>query len=96
MTERQRDIVKTSVGAGPHRKVVLSSRISNDDVKGSEDAAIPVPSLEFGNLALRNAELLLSRIKMDPSGEGIRQNSRFNKYIHYLLLGYRKSGKRRD
>lgn len=33
LSERQRDIVERSFGLGPNRKIVLASRISNDDCK---------------------------------------------------------------
>lgn len=36
----------------------------------SENAAIPVPTLEFAALALRNADYLLSRLTVPNSGEG--------------------------
>ena len=35
----------------------------------SENAAIPVPSLDFAALALRNAELLLSRLTVTNNVE---------------------------
>nr|CAH0105268.1 unnamed protein product [Daphnia galeata] len=71
LTERQREIVKATAGFGSHRKVVMSSRISNDDCKSSENAAIPVPTLEFGTLALRNAELLLNKLTIPNSTEDL-------------------------
>lgn len=33
LSERQQDIVERSYGLGPHRKILLASRISNDDCK---------------------------------------------------------------
>ncbi|XP_046649723.1 CCR4-NOT transcription complex subunit 10-like [Daphnia pulicaria] len=71
LTERQREIVKATAGFGSHRKVILSSRISNDNCKSSENAAIPVPTLEFGTLALRNAELLLNKLTIPNSTEDV-------------------------
>lgn len=75
LSERQHDIVERSFGLGPHRKIVLASRISNDDCKSSENAAIPVPTLEFAALALRNAEFLLSRLTLPNDTEGITEKT---------------------
>ena len=36
----------------------------------SENAAIPVPTMEFAALALRNAELLLNRLTVPNQPEG--------------------------
>lgn len=41
-------------------------------VDSSENAAIPVPTLEFGTLALRNAELLLNKLIIPSGAEGKR------------------------
>ena len=70
LTERQREIVHSTAGFASHRKVILSPRISNDNCKSSENAAIPVPTLEFSTLALRNAEILLNRLTIPNSTEG--------------------------
>jgi hypothetical protein len=46
-------------------------KISLRCAASSENAAIPVPTLEFGTLALRNAELLLNKLTVPNSTEGI-------------------------
>ncbi|XP_076325129.1 CCR4-NOT transcription complex subunit 10 isoform X1 [Tachypleus tridentatus] len=61
LKERQKDMIRGSVGSGPHRKIIMSPFISNDNklsVQG-QSSAIPMPTLEFASLCLRNALILI-------------------------------------
>lgn len=56
----KRGIVKSVLGSGQHRKVVLSPGVSEKKYSNDmKSAAIPVASLEFGSLCLCNALSLL-------------------------------------
>ncbi|XP_063221594.1 CCR4-NOT transcription complex subunit 10 isoform X2 [Bacillus rossius redtenbacheri] len=59
--ERKKELVRSVVGSGPHRKVVLSPCLSQDTRYSCEGQsyAVPVATLEFATLCLRNALLLL-------------------------------------
>uniref|UniRef100_UPI00358FC8C4 CCR4-NOT transcription complex subunit 10 isoform X2 n=1 Tax=Myxine glutinosa TaxID=7769 RepID=UPI00358FC8C4 len=59
--DREKKVVKSIVGRGLHRKLILASHVTNN-IKSNSDAqssAIPVASLEFAGLCLRNSLLLL-------------------------------------
>uniref|UniRef100_A0A8D8VMR5 CCR4-NOT transcription complex subunit 10 n=2 Tax=Cacopsylla melanoneura TaxID=428564 RepID=A0A8D8VMR5_9HEMI len=62
INERKKDIILNTIGSGAHRKIVLNQDIFNN-IKYSceaESYAIPVASLEFASLCLRNALVLCS------------------------------------
>ncbi|PSN45792.1 CCR4-NOT transcription complex subunit 10 [Blattella germanica] len=58
---RRKDLVQGVVGTGTHRKIILNSQLSRDTKYCCEGVsyAIPVATLEFASLCLRNALLLL-------------------------------------
>uniref|UniRef100_A0A8C4R381 CCR4-NOT transcription complex subunit 10 n=1 Tax=Eptatretus burgeri TaxID=7764 RepID=A0A8C4R381_EPTBU len=59
--DREKKVVKSIVGRGLHRKLILASHVTHN-IKSNSDAqssAIPVASLEFAGLCLRNSLLLL-------------------------------------
>lgn len=60
LKDRKRHMVSGTAGAGPHRKIVLAPGISSDrHAAAIGSAAIPVPTLEFAALCLRNVLQLL-------------------------------------
>ncbi|XP_046397199.1 CCR4-NOT transcription complex subunit 10 [Ischnura elegans] len=61
LSARRKDLVQGVVGAPPHRKVVLTSHLNKDDKYScdGQSSAIPVPSLEFASLCLRNSLQLI-------------------------------------
>ncbi|XP_050027992.1 CCR4-NOT transcription complex subunit 10 [Dermacentor andersoni] len=64
LKDRKRYMVSGTAGAGPHRKIILAPSISSDRRAAAiGSAAIPVPTLEFAALCLRNVLQLLP----DPS-----------------------------
>ncbi|GLH02442.1 CCR4-NOT transcription complex subunit 10 [Gryllus bimaculatus] len=58
---RRKDLTQIIIGSGLHRKVILTSQLSNDSKYNCEGQsyAIPVATIEFAGLCLRNALLLL-------------------------------------
>lgn len=58
---RRNDLVQKVVGAGGHRKVILSDGLNHDSRYSHEGQsyAIPVATVEFASLCVRNALLLL-------------------------------------
>lgn len=67
--KRQKEIVDKVVGSGKHRKVILTSHLSKDTKYSTESQsyAVPVATLEFASLCLRNAYLLLpSEVIISP------------------------------
>ncbi|XP_069676719.1 CCR4-NOT transcription complex subunit 10-like isoform X2 [Periplaneta americana] len=58
---RRKDLVQGVVGAGSHRKIILTPQLSKDTKYSCEGQsfAIPVATVEFASLCLRNALLLL-------------------------------------
>ncbi|XP_069676638.1 CCR4-NOT transcription complex subunit 10-like isoform X1 [Periplaneta americana] len=58
---RRKDLVQGVVGAGSHRKINLTPQLSKDTKYSCEGQsfAIPVATVEFASLCLRNALLLL-------------------------------------
>uniref|UniRef100_A0A8C2CIE2 CCR4-NOT transcription complex subunit 10 n=1 Tax=Cyprinus carpio TaxID=7962 RepID=A0A8C2CIE2_CYPCA len=54
----KKGIVQAVVGQGYHRKIVLASQVIQSNSEG-QSAAIPVASMEFAAICLRNALLLL-------------------------------------
>lgn len=65
---KRKDLVQGIVGSGVHRKVILNPQMYKDS-KGSclQSYAIPVASLEFGSLCLRNALHLLPTASADQN-----------------------------
>lgn len=63
LKDRKRYMVRGTAGAGPHRKIVLAPSIGTDrymlPVGSDHSAAMPVPTLEFAALCLRNVLQLL-------------------------------------
>lgn len=60
----KRSIIQGTIGVGMHRKICLTTRITDHNKKKSEmhpesDAAFPEPTLEFARLCLRNALTIL-------------------------------------
>ncbi|XP_047217693.1 CCR4-NOT transcription complex subunit 10 isoform X2 [Girardinichthys multiradiatus] len=56
----KKGIVQSVIGTGYHRKIVLASQSSqNTNYSEGQSAAIPVASMEFAAICLRNALLLL-------------------------------------
>ncbi|GFG36368.1 hypothetical protein Cfor_01996 [Coptotermes formosanus] len=58
---RRKDLVQGVVGTGTHRKIILTPQLSRDTKYSCEGQsyAIPVATVEFASLCLRNALLLL-------------------------------------
>ncbi|XP_063116517.1 CCR4-NOT transcription complex subunit 10 isoform X4 [Cavia porcellus] len=73
----KKGIVQSIVGQGYHRKIVLASQsIQNTVYNDGQSSAIPVASMEFAAICLRNALLLLSEEQQDPKQEnGSKSNS---------------------
>lgn len=59
--KKQKDIVADVIGSKDKQKVILTTNLSKDKKYSAESHsyAIPVPSLEFASLCLRNAATLL-------------------------------------
>lgn len=77
----KKGIVQSIVGQGYHRKIVLASQPTQNTIYSEgQSAAIPVASMEFAAICLRNALLLLPETtlpdareqqpSLDSSGEG--------------------------
>ncbi|KAM6177038.1 CCR4-NOT transcription complex subunit 10 isoform 3-T3 [Erethizon dorsatum] len=72
----KKGIVQSIVGQGYHRKIVLASQsIQNTVYNDGQSSAIPVASMEFAAICLRNALLLLSEEQQDPKQENGSKNS---------------------
>ncbi|XP_072009661.1 CCR4-NOT transcription complex subunit 10 isoform X2 [Engystomops pustulosus] len=73
----KKGIVQSVVGQGYHRKIVLASQsVQNLLYNDGESSAIPVASMEFAAICLRNALLLLPEDQQDGSKEnGAKNNS---------------------
>ncbi|KAF5307187.1 hypothetical protein FQR65_LT00703 [Abscondita terminalis] len=59
--KKQKEMVVEVIGSNKHQKIILTKNLSKDkkySVEG-EPYAVPVPTLEFASLCLRNAFLLL-------------------------------------
>lgn len=58
---RRKDLVQGVVGTGTHRKIILTPQLSRDTKYSCEGQsfAVPVATVEFASLCLRNALLLL-------------------------------------
>ncbi|XP_053322431.1 CCR4-NOT transcription complex subunit 10 [Spea bombifrons] len=66
----KKGIVQSIVGQGYHRKIVLASQsIQNLLYNDGESSAIPVASMEFAAICLRNALLLLPEDQQEPKQE---------------------------
>nr|CAD7601268.1 unnamed protein product [Timema genevievae] len=66
---RKKDLVQGVVGSGIHRKLILNPSLSNDNCYSCEGQsyAIPVATLEFASLCLRNALLLLPDVQPEET-----------------------------
>ncbi|EGW04710.1 CCR4-NOT transcription complex subunit 10 [Cricetulus griseus] len=72
----KKGIVQSIVGQGYHRKIVLASQsIQNTVYNDGQSSAIPVASVEFAAICLRNALLLLPEEQQDPKQENGSKNS---------------------
>ncbi|XP_052579231.1 CCR4-NOT transcription complex subunit 10 isoform X4 [Peromyscus californicus insignis] len=72
----KKGIVQSIVGQGYHRKIVLASQsIQNTVYNDGQSSAIPVASVEFAAICLRNALLLLPEEQQDPKQETGSKNS---------------------
>ncbi|RLW11417.1 hypothetical protein DV515_00001687 [Chloebia gouldiae] len=73
----KKGIVQSIVGQGYHRKIVLASQsIQNVVYNDGQSSAIPVASMEFAAICLRNALLLLPEDQQEPKQEnGSKTNS---------------------
>uniref|UniRef100_A0A8C4JKN7 CCR4-NOT transcription complex subunit 10 n=1 Tax=Dromaius novaehollandiae TaxID=8790 RepID=A0A8C4JKN7_DRONO len=66
----KKGIVQSIVGQGYHRKIVLASQsIQNVIYNDGQSSAIPVASMEFAAICLRNALLLLPEDQQEPKQE---------------------------
>ncbi|XP_069068090.1 CCR4-NOT transcription complex subunit 10 isoform X6 [Pleurodeles waltl] len=66
----KKGIVQSIVGQGYHRKIVLASQsVQNAVYNDGQSSAIPVASMEFAAICLRNALLLLPEDQQDPKQE---------------------------
>ncbi|KAL5239288.1 hypothetical protein ACI65C_006698 [Semiaphis heraclei] len=65
----KKPFIEGVVGSGKHRKIILKSQLFADTKYSREavSASIPMPSLEFGSLCVRNAVLLLQGNTIDCS-----------------------------
>uniref|UniRef100_A0A8C2Y223 CCR4-NOT transcription complex subunit 10 n=1 Tax=Capra hircus TaxID=9925 RepID=A0A8C2Y223_CAPHI len=72
----KKGIVQSIVGQGYHRKIVLASQsIQNTVYNDGQSSAIPVASMEFAAICLRNALLLLPEDQQDPKQENGSKSS---------------------
>ncbi|KAM9308564.1 CCR4-NOT transcription complex subunit 10 [Gastrophryne carolinensis] len=73
----KKGIVQSIVGQGYHRKIVLASQsIQNLLYNDGESSAIPVASMEFAAICLRNALILLPEDQQEANKEnGSKNNS---------------------
>ncbi|CAI9615076.1 unnamed protein product [Staurois parvus] len=73
----KKGIVQSIVGQGYHRKIILASQsVQNLLYNDGESSAIPVASMEFAAICLRNALLLLPEDQQDVNKEnGAKNNS---------------------
>ncbi|XP_062364960.1 CCR4-NOT transcription complex subunit 10 isoform X3 [Cinclus cinclus] len=72
----KKGIVQSIVGQGYHRKIVLASQsIQNVVYNDGQSSAIPVASMEFAAICLRNALLLLPEDQQEPKQENISKTS---------------------
>ncbi|XP_020655140.3 CCR4-NOT transcription complex subunit 10 [Pogona vitticeps] len=66
----KKGIVQSIVGQGYHRKIVLASQsVQNTVYNDGQSSAIPVASMEFAAICLRNALLLLPEDQQEPKQE---------------------------
>ncbi|CAN7945471.1 unnamed protein product [Ixodes hexagonus] len=71
LKERKQNMIRGTAGSGPYRKIVLAPSISMDryvPVGSDQSAAMPVPTLEFATLCLKNALLLLPEAAAPEAG----------------------------
>ncbi|KAL3060738.1 CCR4-NOT transcription complex subunit 10 isoform X1 [Trematomus bernacchii] len=66
----KKGIVQSIVGQGYHRKIILASQSTQNTIYSEgQSAAIPVASMEFAAIGLRNALLLLPEHQQDAKTE---------------------------
>ncbi|XP_039592278.1 CCR4-NOT transcription complex subunit 10 isoform X1 [Polypterus senegalus] len=72
----KKGIVQSIVGQGYHRKIVLASQSTQNTIYNEgQSAAIPVASMEFAAICLRNALLLLPEDQQETKSENGSKNS---------------------
>ncbi|MGH0123355.1 UNVERIFIED_CONTAM: hypothetical protein FKN15_056337 [Acipenser sinensis] len=72
----KKGIVQSIVGQGYHRKIILASQSTQNTVyNDGQSAAIPVASMEFAAICLRNALLLLPEDQQEAKSENSSKNS---------------------
>ncbi|MBN3273549.1 CNO10 protein, partial [Polyodon spathula] len=72
----KKGIVQSIVGQGYHRKIILASQSTQNIVyNDGQSAAIPVASMEFAAICLRNALLLLPEDQQEAKSENGSKNS---------------------
>ncbi|MGH0120543.1 UNVERIFIED_CONTAM: hypothetical protein FKN15_067280 [Acipenser sinensis] len=72
----KKGIVQSIVGQGYHRKIILASQSTQNTVyNDGQSAAIPVASMEFAAICLRNALLLLPEDQQEAKSENGSKNS---------------------
>lgn len=62
LKDRKKNMVRGMAGSGPYRKIILAPSIATDKyvpVGSNQSAAMPMPTLEFATLCLKNALVLL-------------------------------------
>ncbi|XP_025205222.1 CCR4-NOT transcription complex subunit 10 [Melanaphis sacchari] len=71
------------IGSGKHRKIILKSQLFPDTKYSCEavSASIPMPSLEFGSLCIRNAVLLIQNDTIDCSPSHTPINTPHKDYL---------------
>ncbi|XP_036394731.1 CCR4-NOT transcription complex subunit 10 isoform X1 [Megalops cyprinoides] len=72
----KKGIVQSIVGQGYHRKIVLASQSTQNTVySDGQSAAIPVASMEFAAICLRNALLLLPELQQEVKSDSGSKSS---------------------
>ncbi|XP_035247999.1 CCR4-NOT transcription complex subunit 10 isoform X1 [Anguilla anguilla] len=72
----KKGIVQSIVGQGYHRKIVLASQSTQNTVySDGQSAAIPVASMEFAAICLRNALLLLPELQQEAKSDSGSKSS---------------------
>ncbi|XP_015212573.2 CCR4-NOT transcription complex subunit 10 isoform X1 [Lepisosteus oculatus] len=72
----KKGIVQSIVGQGYHRKIVLASQSTQNTVyNDGQSAAIPVASMEFAAICLRNALLLLPEHQQEAKSDNSSKSS---------------------
>ncbi|XP_050428026.1 CCR4-NOT transcription complex subunit 10 isoform X2 [Adelges cooleyi] len=86
----KKSYIEGVVGSGKHRKIILKSHLFPDTKYSCEavSAAVPMPSLEFGSLCIRNAAWLIQGDTVDYSPS----HAPIDSEKHYLIGCIQSSG----